>query len=445
MAQCEPQGVDKGAGAALEAARRPDAQHLPHEQPEIQAADLQEHALEDVAVSAQVHPAQPPGGVEMRVGTFEAFTAPTQQPLPARAANPPPVGIHRVTGHVLPAPVAPAAVRLRHVAADPQRGQRDQRLIAVVALVADQLRDAGPRRQHRVDLFGGDDQRLKHRRRVAGSRVLDTDADHRARLQVHGMLGLVRQAGPAVLPLRDLRVRVLWMRPIVVGPLLRALAVQAGQFGARRRGDARRRRQLAQERFVTLARIPAHYASKRRIGFQRRRVDADRLAPDQAGVGQPLQHPREDRLVRLEVNPPARARHRRVVRRRLVQRHVQKLPQAQRIGGPPRNRPFRVQTFEVAEQQQPEVAARRQTRPADPLRLELRALRLDEPVEAGLVENTIHSFVERMTCAPRQFHAGHPHRRLPPATAAFTHCHGKKCSTSDQSCRSLSGAFTTGC
>ncbi|MCY4601672.1 MAG: hypothetical protein OXF27_17335, partial [Acidobacteria bacterium] len=63
-------------------------------------------------------------------------------------------------------------------------------------LVAHQLRYAGPRRLHGVDLLGGDGQRLEHRLGVAGIRVLDTDADHRARLQVHGMLGLVRQAGP---------------------------------------------------------------------------------------------------------------------------------------------------------------------------------------------------------------------------------------------------------
>ena len=59
-AQCEPQGVDEGAGAALEAARRPDAEQLPHEQPEIQAADLQEQALEDVAVSARCTRRIPP-------------------------------------------------------------------------------------------------------------------------------------------------------------------------------------------------------------------------------------------------------------------------------------------------------------------------------------------------------------------------------------------------
>ena len=259
------------------------------------------------------------------------------------------------------------------------------------------------------------------------------------------MLGLVRQARPAVLHLRDLRVRVLGMRPVVVGPLLRALAVQAGQLGARRRGDARRGRQLAQERLVTRARIPPYDAAKRRIGFQRRRVDADRLAPDQARVGQPLQHPGEDRQVRLDSDPSPRARHRRVVRRRRVERHVEELPQAQRIGGPPRNRPFRVQALEVAEQQHPEVAARRQARPTDPVGIELGALLLDEGVEARRVEHTIQAFVKRMARAARQVRTGHPHRRLPPATAALAHCHGRKCSTADRPCRSLSGTFTTGC
>ena len=126
---CAPRSAIRGSGSgAMRAAGRrrgcwrPDAEQLPHEQPEIQAADLQEQALEDVAVSAQVHAAHPSGCVEMRLGTFEAFTAPTQQPITACAANPSPVGIHRVTGDVLPAPVAPAPVGLRHVAADRQRG-----------------------------------------------------------------------------------------------------------------------------------------------------------------------------------------------------------------------------------------------------------------------------------------------------------------------------------
>ena len=122
--------------------------------------------------------------------------------------------------------------------------------------------------------------------------------------------------------LRDLRVRVLRMGPVSVGPLLGPLAVQAGQFGARRRGDAGRRGQSVQKRLVALARVPADDAPQRRIRFQRRRVDARRTGPRQPCAGQPPQNPREDRLVRLDVDPPACARHHRMVWWGLLQRDV---------------------------------------------------------------------------------------------------------------------------
>ena len=69
---------------------------LPHEQPEIEAADMHEHTLQDVGMPAQMHPAHAPDFVEMRIGAFEPFTALAQQPLPAGAPNPPTIGIHRV-------------------------------------------------------------------------------------------------------------------------------------------------------------------------------------------------------------------------------------------------------------------------------------------------------------------------------------------------------------
>ena len=46
----------------------------------------------------QMHAAQPPGLVEMRVRPFEQLAALPQQPLPPRAANPPAIGVDRVTG-----------------------------------------------------------------------------------------------------------------------------------------------------------------------------------------------------------------------------------------------------------------------------------------------------------------------------------------------------------
>ena len=73
------------------------------------------------------------------------------------------------------------------------------------------------------------------------------------------------------------------------------------------------------------------------------------------------------------------------------------------------------------------------------------ALRFDEPIEAGLVENSIQACIERVARAPRQVRAGHPHRWLPHQVAAFAHCHAGESSTGISSCRSLSGTFTTGC
>ena len=307
-AQSEGQGVEVGASAALEAARRADARPSSHEHARIEAADVHQEALQDVGAPSQMHPAQAPGFVEMRVGSLKKFAALAQQPQPAGPPNPPPVGIHSVARRGVSSPATPAAVGLRHVAAQPQVRQCDERLVAVVPLVADDLGHASTRRQYGFDLLRRGNQRLDHRRRVARIGILRGDADDRARLRVDRGLGLVGQVRPAVLHLRDLCVRVLRMRPIVVRALLRSLPVQTGQFGTGRRRDAGRRRQAAQERLVAFARVPADDAPQRRVRFQRRNVDADRLPLEHAGVGQPLQHPREDRLVRLDVDPAPRPR-----------------------------------------------------------------------------------------------------------------------------------------
>ena len=133
-AQDESRRVEKGAGAALEAPRRADARQAAKDQAEIEAADVHQEALPDVGVPPQMYPAQAPGLVEMGVGSFEPFAALAQQPPTAGPPDPPPVRIHGVTGGVLAAPASPATVRIRHVAAQPQVGQRDHRLVAVVAL-----------------------------------------------------------------------------------------------------------------------------------------------------------------------------------------------------------------------------------------------------------------------------------------------------------------------
>ena len=103
------------------------ARQLPHEQPKVEPADVHEvheQALQDVGMPAQMHPAQPPGLVQMRVGAFELFAPLPWQALPARPPNPP-VG-HRVADRRFLFSVASTAIRLRDVTAHAD-GPRDLR------------------------------------------------------------------------------------------------------------------------------------------------------------------------------------------------------------------------------------------------------------------------------------------------------------------------------
>ena len=151
MAESGHQRLEGARGAALEAPRGAHARQLAHEQPEIKPAGVHEHALQDVGMAAQVHAAQSSGFVEVRIGAFEPFAALPQQPSPAGAPNASTIGIHRFACRRLPRPVAPSAIRLRDVTPDPQGRERDHRLVAVVPLVADDLGEARPGRQHGFD------------------------------------------------------------------------------------------------------------------------------------------------------------------------------------------------------------------------------------------------------------------------------------------------------
>ena len=84
----------------------------------------------------------------------------------------------------------------------------------------------------RLELLGGFQQRRLHRRGVAPVCPLHGDADDRAGVEINGVLGLVRQMRPAVLHLRDLRVGIVWMRPVVVRGLLLPFPIDPRQVGA---------------------------------------------------------------------------------------------------------------------------------------------------------------------------------------------------------------------
>ena len=87
---------DDGRRAILQPARRAAADQVAHDEPKIEAARMNQQALEDIGVTAQMRAAHPAGVVEMREGAFDPLAALTHQAPAARATNPPPIGIHRV-------------------------------------------------------------------------------------------------------------------------------------------------------------------------------------------------------------------------------------------------------------------------------------------------------------------------------------------------------------
>ena len=252
------------------------------------------------------------------------------------------------------------------------------------------------------------------------------------------MLRLVRQVRAAILHLRDLRVRVVRILPLVVRQLLLALAVETSQIRPRRRRHAGRLRQTTHERVVVLPRVAAHDAPQSRVRLQSRRVHPHRLARHQTRIRQNAENPPEHLAVSLHVDQTPSTRNRRMIRSALGHRQTQKTTNAQRILSPPSDAALRVQTLEVPQQQQTKVPARSKTRATHPLRVEPRTLRLHELVETRRLQNPVQPLVERMTRAARQIRSRNPQRLLTPATILLAHRHERILCQANPT-------FTTGC
>jgi hypothetical protein len=174
---------------------------------------------------------------------------------------------------------------------------------------------------------------------------------------------------------------------------------------------------------VRLARIAPYDAAQGRVGLERRRIDADRLALDEVRRRQHLQDPREHRAVRLQIDQAPGARDRGVLGRRLLKSQAEEAAQRERISGPPRDAAFRVDALEVPDQQQPEIRAWRQARPSHARRVERRALGLHKCVERVRVEDVIQSLVKGVPSSGRQLIRGNPQPWRPRAVLATTHRH----------------------
>ena len=85
-------------------------------------------------------------------------------------------------------------------------------------------------------------------------------------------------------------------------------------------------------------------------------------------------------------------------------------PQTQRIRHPPRNPALGGHTLEIANEQQPEIPTRPQTRAAQPTRVEGLAQPLHEGVKPGFFQDPVQPLEERMSVARRKVLGVYPHR-----------------------------------
>src|SRR3990172_6720204 len=71
--------------ASLKPPRRPPAEHLPHQNSEIERAGVDQESFENVPMPAQVSTTKPAGVVHVGEGTFNVLPAPTSAPCKVTA------------------------------------------------------------------------------------------------------------------------------------------------------------------------------------------------------------------------------------------------------------------------------------------------------------------------------------------------------------------------
>ena len=102
---CSPRGV-------------PIPDQMTHDEPEIEATRMNQEALQDVGVAAQMGAPHPARVVEMRKRAFDPFAALAHQAAAASSPHPATIAIHRRPGLGILRPITSPPVRLGHVGPD---------------------------------------------------------------------------------------------------------------------------------------------------------------------------------------------------------------------------------------------------------------------------------------------------------------------------------------
>src|SRR5207247_8697054 len=177
------------------------------------------------------------------------------QLLAPRATHTSAIRIHRPLRRLAFRPVASAAIGLRNVGPHRHGLEVDQHLVAVIPPVGDDLDEfswGGARGMDGLDLFRRGNRGVDETRRIPDVGTMQRHRYQRAAVEVHGVLRFVREMRAPILHLRDLRVGIRRVGPVLVrGPLLPA-PIEPRQGFAGGCFDARRDGQPCQEFLIAL-------------------------------------------------------------------------------------------------------------------------------------------------------------------------------------------------
>ena len=132
---CSPRGVPIESDRD-EATHQDESQEHPDQMTHDEATRMNQEALQDVGVAAQMGAPHPARVVEMRKRAFDPFAALAHQAAAASSPHPATIAIHRRPGLGILRPITSPPVRLGHVGPDTHGVQVDQGLIAVIPLIA---------------------------------------------------------------------------------------------------------------------------------------------------------------------------------------------------------------------------------------------------------------------------------------------------------------------
>src|SRR6202162_3680081 len=129
--------------------------------------------------------------------------------------------------------------------------------------------------------------------------------------------------------------------------------------------------------------------------------------------------------MRVQVDQASGPRDRRVIRGVLLQPNPHKLPQRQRVRQSPGYPTLTVDALEISDQQTPKVDPRRQRRPPELRRIELRTPLFHELIELLSFQQFVELLIEGMSRSRSHLRLGNPYPFLLLSLLARPHPHGR--------------------